>query len=180
MELKMTEKERDKLLAEIVERELGMFLAAPSQGGPSQHQERPDAFRIMRLMTHSAHGEKFLRSYLGDLRQAQKKGRNFTVEKYGLLDELIDSLSDNPLIDEIADAETSFLTEAAQLHPGIIKAAGSEMYKNFLRCELRTLSPQSLELYAEEMREAKRAGANPALERHNWLARKLGKPTLSD
>lgn len=176
----MTDLERDKILDEIVQKELAMFLATPTPDGPSEYQQRPETFKLMRYMTHSAHDKEFLQSYLNDLRDAEKAGRNFMIEKYALMDDLIEPLSDDPLLDEIADAETDFLDEAAELYPQIIKRDGSSEFHHYLRSELQTLSPQSLALYAAEIRKARKEGRNPALARHNWLARKLGKPSLDD
>lgn len=175
----MTEAQREDVLNEIVERELAMFLATPNEGGQADCQKRPETFRLMRRMAHSAHGDDFLNSYLSDLRQAERDGRNFMIEKYALMDELIPPLSESPLIAEIANAETDYLDEAAALYPEIIRRAGSDRFARYLASELQTLSPRSLELYAEEIRQARAGGRNPVLERHNWLARKLGRPPLS-
>lgn len=176
----MSEREREEALAEIVQRELAMFLATPSEGGPSACQQRPETFKLMRHMAHSAHGDAFLNSYLDDLRMAEEEGRNFMLEKYALMDELIPPLSQSPLLDEIADAETGYLDEAARMYPQIMKRDGSDAFRNYLRCELQTLSPRSLELYADEIRKAREEGRNLVLERHNWLAGKLGKPRLDE
>ena len=54
------------------------------------------------------------------------------------------------------------------------------MFRRYLRCELETLSPATLELYAGEIRRARREGRNLVLERHRWLARLLGKGSLEE
>lgn len=172
---------RESALNEIVERELAMFLATPNEGGTADCQQRPATFRLMRQMAHCVHTSEFLQSYLEDLRKAEKQGRNFMIEKYALMDERIEPLSDDPLIDEVADAETSFLEKAAALYPQIIQRNGTDMFRRYLRSELQTLSSESLALYAAEIREAQKAGRNTVVERHDWLARKLGrKPLLAD
>lgn len=170
----MSEQSRDEMMNEIVERELAMFLSTPNQGGTADCQQRPETFKLMREMAHSFHNDAFLQSYLHDLREAEKTGRNFMVEKYALMDDLIPPLSDSPLLDEIANAESAWLEEAAQKYPAKIRRNGSNIFHKYLRSELQTLSPASLDLYAEEMREAVRQGRNPVIERHEWLARKLG------
>ena len=171
---------RKKILDEIIEIELKMFLATPNQGGTASCQERPETFRIMRKMAHHAHSDKFLESYLDDLHKAVESGRNFMLEKYARMDDLIPPLQDTPLLDEIADAETAFLENAAASHPDMIKRNDSKIFRTYLRCELETLSPASLAIYAEEIREAIACHRNPVLERHNWLARTLGKPPLQE
>lgn len=169
--------DKERLLDEIAERELQMFLASPGQGGEAQFQNRPEIFKLTRRMAHSAHDNEFLEAYLEDLREAAKNGRNFMREKYGY-DNPQRHGEDSSLVDEIADAEMLFLNQAASLYPDIIRHKASEEYRQYLRAELETLSPKSLELYAAEIRKDLANGCNPALERHNWLAAQLGKPLL--
>ena len=87
---------REAVLAEIVDRELAMFLATNNEGGISICQTRPDTFRAMRLMAHAAHEDAVLVSYLDDLRQAEADSRNFMVEKYARMDDRLPPLSTNP------------------------------------------------------------------------------------
>lgn len=174
----MTEQEREELIADITERELKMFMATPSLGGESELRDRPETFRLMRHMAHSAHDEAFLQAYLTDLREAEKSGRNLMAEKYARFNNLMPASNKSELPDEIAKAETEFLIEASDRFPEIIRKDGSERFRDYFRAEMETLSPASLALYAEEVRKAKEEGRNLALERHNWLASKLGKPQL--
>ena len=55
---------REAVLAEIVDRELAMFLTTNNEGGVSICQTRPDTFRAMRLMAHAAHEDAVLVSIL--------------------------------------------------------------------------------------------------------------------
>lgn len=169
---------KDKLLREIVERELSMFLTAPEESGIEGMRQSPDAMRLMRNMTHSAHGNAFLKSYLEDLRKAEESGRNFMLEQLARTNNKIPPLSTNPLLDEIADSEIAFQKEASDLYPDIIPHKGSEEFRHYLRSGLESLSDETLRHYAEEMRKARTEGRNPALERYNWLARKMGREEL--
>ena len=166
---------REALLAEIVERELAMFLATNNEGGVSVCQTRPDAFRAMRKMAHSAHNDALLASYLDDLRQAETQGRNVMVEKYARMDDRLPPLSTSPLLDQIADAEQAFLQDAQRRYPHVIKSNGQGMFRRYLRCELETLSPRTLELYAAQVSRAQHEGRNLVVERHDYLMRLLGK-----
>ena len=166
---------REVLLAEIVERELAMFLATNNEGGVSVCQTRPDAFRAMRKMAHSAHDDALLASYLDDLRQAEAQGRNVMVEKYARMDDRLPPLSTSPLLDQIADAEQAFLQDAQRRYPHVIKSNGQGMFRRYLRCELETLSPRTLELYAAQVSRAQHEGRNLVVERHDYLMRLLGK-----
>ena len=166
---------RNAALAEIVERELAMFLATSNEGGVSVCQTRPDTFRAMRKMAHSAHDDALLESYLADLRQAEADGRNVMVEKYARMDDRLPPLSTSPLLDQIADAEEAFLHEAQRLYPNVVKSNGQGMFRRYLRCELETLSLRTLELYAAQIDRARREGRNLVVERHDYLMRLLGK-----
>ena len=166
---------REAVLAEIVERELAMFLATNNEGGVSACQTRPDTFRAMRRMAHSAHDDAVLASYLADLQQAEADRRNFMVEKYARMDDRLPPLSTSPLLDEIADAEEAFLQDAQRRYPNVIKSNGQGMFRLYLRCELETLSHRTLELYAAQVRRAQQLGRNLVVERHDYLMRMLGK-----
>lgn len=167
--------DREAVLAEIIERELAMFLATNNEGGVSECQTRPDTFRAMRKMAHSAHEDVVLASYLTDLRQAEVDNRNFMVEKYARMDDRLPPLSTSPLLDEIADAEEAFILEAQERYPHVMQSDGRGMFRHYLRCELETLSPRTLELYAAQIRRAREQGRNLAVERHDFLMRLLGK-----
>ena len=166
---------REAVLAEIVARELAMFLATSNEGGVSVCQTRPETFRAMRKMAHSAHDDALLQSYLADLRQAEADGRNFMVEKYARMDDRLPPLSTSPLLDQIADAEEAFLHEAQRRYPNVIKSNGQGMFRRYLRCELETLSLHTLELYAALVGRAQQQGRNLVVERHDYLMRLLGK-----
>ena len=169
---------REAVLAEIVERELVMFLATNNEGGVSACQTRPETFRAMRKMAHSAHDDALLASYLDDLRQAEAHGRNFMVEKYARMDDRLPPLSTSPLLDQIADAEEAFLQEAQRRYPHVIKGNGQGMFRRYLRCELETLSPRTLALYAAQVGRAQQQGRNLVVERHDYLMRLLGKGSI--
>lgn len=167
--------DREAVIAEIIDRELAMFLATNNEGGVSECQTRPDTFRAMRKMAHSAHEDAVLASYLTDLRQAEVNHRNLMVEKYARMDDRLPPLSVNPLLDVIADAEEAFLHEAQERYPHVIKRNGQGMFRRYLRCELETLSDRTLELYAEQVRRARQTGRNLVIERHDFLMRLMGK-----
>ena len=167
--------DREATLAEIIERELAMFLATNNEGGVSECQTRPDTFRAMRKMAHSAHDDALVASYLDDLQQTEAQGRNVMVEKYARMDDRLPPLSTSPLLDQIADAEQAFLHDAQQRYPHVIKSNGQGMFRRYLRCELETLSPRTLELYAAQVSRAQHEGRNLVVVRHDYLMRLLGK-----
>ncbi len=183
---------RQKLLDEIIERELKMFLSTPNQGGQASCQQRPDSFRMMRWMAHAIHSEASLLSYLADLEQAESLGRNFMIEKYARMDNLIPALTHNPLVQLIAEAEHSWLCAAAQKYPlffhntnknqGAGPQTGDEraMFKRYLSCELETLSDQTLEHYYNEVLLAQKEGRNLVEDRHDLLCQRMGFSSLAE
>lgn len=174
---KMTEDERNATLEEIGRLELAMFLAVGAEDESAANQRRPEMFALTRLMNLSPHSDGFLLSYLDDLRLAAKAGRNLILAKYA--NEESDESPESALPrEEIADAEADFLAEGAERYPQVFKPGDPEVFRGHLLNELRALSPQSLRLYAREVREARETGRNLAIERHNWLAEKLGKEPL--
>ncbi|MEG6503555.1 DUF4125 family protein, partial [Desulfovibrio sp. 1214_IL3152] len=171
---------RQALLAEIIERELVMFPATPNEGGTALCQQRPDSFRVMRRMAHEPLNAETLASYLEDLRRAEQTGRNFMIEKYARMDNRLPPLSTSPLLDEIADAEEAFMRTASAKYPHVVVPDSRGAFKKCLRCELETLSPQTLALYAQDLRQARHAGRNAAEERYACLARLMGKSGLEE
>ena len=87
-------------------------------------------------------------------------------------------LSTSPLLDQIADAEEAFLHDAQRRYPHVIKSNGQGMFRRYLRCELETLSPRTLELYAAQISRAQQQGRNLVVERHEYLMRLLGKGSI--
>lgn len=170
---------RERVLQDIIERELAMFLAAPNEGGPAACQQRPETFRLMRWMAHAVHDNATLLSYLRDLEEAESNGRNFMIEKYARMDDRIPPLSANPRITAIADAEALWLEEAARRYPLSLRGNGGDMFHRYISCELETLSDQTLDLYFREVRDAREENRNMVEERHNLLCRRLGYASLA-
>lgn len=171
---------KEQLLDDIIEAELAMFLATPNEGGVASCQERPDVFRVMRKMAHCVHKMEFLRSWLDDLRRAKLDGRNLMLEKYARMDDLLPPISENPLLDRIADMETEFLIDAIPRSNGMIRPESVNGFRRYLRSELETMSDATLAFYAAEIEEAKKAGVNPVLQRHEWLAARLAESANPD
>lgn len=164
---------KKELTDKIIAIEEEMFMATPNEGGVASCQKTPKTFRLMRAMQHLPHGEEFLLSYLDDLEAAKASDRNFMIEKYARMDNLIPPINENPLIAKIAEREAGFLEEAASQNPRIQRREEPGRFKKYISCELETLSDKSLALYAEELEKAMLVGENPALARFAWLEKKL-------
>ncbi|MEG2172390.1 MAG: DUF4125 family protein [Desulfovibrionaceae bacterium] len=170
---------RDALLDAIIEMELVMFVATPNEGGPASCQQKPEAFRMMRWMAHCIHDEATLLSYYNDLQAAQINERNLMVEKYARMDNRIPPVSTSPLVDHIAEAESSWLEAAVNLYPHALKGNGKQVFKHYISCELETLSDETLEHYANEVNIALQNNKNLVIDRHDMLCKRLGYESLA-
>lgn len=175
----MTEESREAHIKEIVDRELGMFLAVRNRGGRSMCQERPESFRVMREITHGVLSGEFLQSYQEDLKRAEEQGRNFMTEKYALMDSLIPSLSADPRIREIVAAEGAWRDAVAAQFPRTVQPDGFAGFCLYLGCELQTYSAATIKAYWDCVERAREQGRNLVQERYELLMRKLGYGSLA-
>ena len=171
---------RQAMLDDIIERELEMFLSVTNRGGVSSCQERPDTFRTMRWTSHSVQTDSFLASYLADLKEAKEQGRNFMVEKYALMENLIPALSTDPAIKTIVDTEGAWRDALAALYPHVFRVEAGEHFRLYLGSELQTLSPKTLSLYRERIQKAIDDKGNLVLERYENLFHKMGYASIAE
>ena len=175
---------REELLNGIIEIEWNMFQEVPNIGGKASCQEDLRTFRIMRSSQALSWSDAALESYLNDLQEAEKKGRNLLAEKYARMmkstspleyarvEHLIPPLDTEvpPLIDKIVETILEWEKELSQKFPYIIKrgrpihssedmpfAASLETY---LRGELATYSERTLGLYYEHLLKQKSEDRN--------------------
>lgn len=172
--------EQEKLIDEIIEYELKMFLAVQNLGGTANCQQHPKAFKIMRKMSHSVQNIAFLQSYLNDLKQAKEKQRNLMVEKYALMDNLIPDLTCDERIGIIVEKEAAWRDITAHMYPHVIKHEDSTYFKNYLQGELQTLSPESLTFYYENVVQADKEDRNLIQERYAYLIKLLGYSSIEE
>jgi hypothetical protein len=163
---------RKDLVKNIVEIELRMFEQVRTSE-PSLCKDRPETFRAMREMTHSALSTETLRSYLGDLQKAEAEGRNLLTEKYARMDDRIPPIKINRLIDDIVELETRWMRELSQKYPQSFRG-GSGGFELYLSSELETYSDETLELYFGDACKAEKEGRNLAEERYTKLAQQIG------
>ncbi len=169
--------QHDSLVGRIVAVELQMFERVRTSE-PSLCQERPEAFRSMRAMTHSVLSEETLRSYLADLERAAAEGRNLMTLKYARMGGQIPPLKDNPLIAEIVRIESRWMKELAERYPHVIR--GGPDFENYLACELETYSDETIALYHRDVSQAVAEGRNLAEERYNWLFSRIGYGSIAE
>lgn len=90
--IKIEKTAKDKLINEIVDTELQMFISVNNLGGaPAPCQRDQDTFYIMRYSQHQAFSEAMLELYKNDLHDAKVAGRNLVAEKYAYMMEFSDN-----------------------------------------------------------------------------------------
>ena len=72
------------------------------------------------------------------------------------------------------------MQELAQRFPDVITGGGGVAFRNYLACELETLSDTTLALYHRDVCAAHAAGTNLAEEGYTWLFLKLGYASLAE
>ena len=71
-----------ELIESIVSIEWEMFQETKNEGGRADCQNNYNTFTLMRRSQFMAWNEELLRSYLADLREGERNGRNLVTEKY--------------------------------------------------------------------------------------------------
>jgi hypothetical protein len=175
---------KEKLIDQIVELEWEMFSNASNIGGKASCQNRPKDFEIARRAQALTWSEAVLESYLEDLIAAKKEGRNLMTEKYARMmestspseyAEIADMIPPVPpetldLIDKIIEIHREWDAEVSRKFPHIrakgrpfsssqdsFQVTSSETY---MRGELATYSPKTLQLYYEHLLQQKAENIN--------------------
>lgn len=171
---------RRDLLVEVVEWELVMFQEVRNRGGRADCQERPEAFRLMREITHAVLSDSFVESYLQDLRRCEAEGRNFMTEKYAVMEGQIVPFNPDPRIPDIARTESAWRNAVASDYPHVVGPDGGDAFRRYLFAELQTYSSATIGAYADCVSAALREDRNLAMERYELLMRKLGSGSLAE
>lgn len=169
--------DKEALLRRIVEIELGMFERV-RVAEPTRCQERPEAFKAMRTMTHSALSAETLAAYLEDLEKALSENRNLMTLKYARMEGKIGPLKENPLIHDIVQTEQRWMSDLARKYPRVVK--GGPGFAPYLSAELETYSDKTLEFYFRDISRAVTEGRNLAEERYDYLFRRIGYGSIAE
>ncbi len=165
-----------ELIAAVVAAEWRMFQAVPNAGGLASCQQDPETFEIMRSSQAESWSEAVLESYLEDLARAERTGRNLLTEKYArmmqstapaeyaAIADLLPPLdaSSPALIEAIVAVVLGWEADLAARFPHVLARGrpvhasadrpGVTSLETYLRGELASYSPRTLELYLENVR----------------------------
>jgi len=166
---------KEEIIAKIIAIEWKMFQDVPNIGGTAPCQEEQQTFEIMRLSQAASWSEETLASYLDDLTEALKQGRNLMTEKYARMMEstspaeyvriehLIPSVSAEALslIEKIASIVLCWEEELFKRYPFVlrqgrpVRSSSDTLFvtslETYLKGELATYSLKTLELYHDHL-----------------------------
>lgn len=171
----------DDLVDAVLALEWAMFSRVKAEGRPAC-QNAPDNFRAIRGSLFETWTEPMLRSYRGDLLEAQAQARNLLTEKYARMDDRIPPLNANPLIGEILAIELGWQQDLEARFPALARTCcrrtdstgdGRE-FAVYLRSELETYGDETLRLYHGNLLSAVAEGRNFAVEALAKLVSKAG------
>ncbi len=175
---------RENLMAKLVKIEWDMFSNVKNIGGRAFCQDDPATFEIMRSSQFSGWSKDALESYLQDLEDTKKAGRNLLTEKYARMEKstspweyakikhLIPPLDSEvlPLINKIVEIEIEWVEELSKKIPYVIGVGRpirssqdspfATSLETYLRGELETYSKRTLELYYKNILDKKSQGTN--------------------
>ena len=185
--------EKEKLIAQIIEIELDMFVSVRSRY-PVECQEDPEGFRVMRSAQFVAWSEETLQSYLSDLKNAVHDGRNLMTLKYARMENLIPPLHENPQIDnmlnEIVMVQMAWQKEMFSKYPALMsrgrpltdteKQQSDTSFKTYLRCELETYSLMTLTHFFRDIMVNRSQEKNMTEEIYTHMVSGLGYSDLEE
>lgn len=167
------------LINQILDNELELFLnVAPAV--TSECQRNPEAFRLMRGSSFETWSEKTLALYLDHLNDCRSHESNPVREKYAKMQKLVPCQNSSDTLTDNLEIQKRWNQEARAKYPNIFKKSGEATFAWYLRCELDTYSPVTLESYLGDLRAAYREGQNLVIETYERVARKLGYRSLDE
>jgi len=193
---------KERLIEDIVNLEWEMFSQVNNLGGRAPCQEDENNFRIMREGQAETWSEQLLLSYYDDLQNAKTSGRNMATERYAYMMEhtypdeykamarFLPTVDDEKmaLIDEIVAIFLDWRVATSSRYPHLsIQGRAIFSYEDrpyqtsfetYLRSELKTYSPATINLYHALTLEHK--DAEVSLEEKSLfnIVRKYGYETL--
>ena len=175
---------REDMIDRIIEAEWKMFQAVSNIGGRAACQDDWKTFRIMRAGQSASWSDETLESYLDDLNEAERSGRNLLTEKYARMmrstspseyaqiEHLLPAVDPKAieLIEQIVMIVLGWEQELLEKFPHIFKrsrplfstvdSVGVTSMETYLRGELATYSLRTLELYLDHIQKEQSENIN--------------------
>ena len=175
---------REDMIDSIIKAEWQMFQDVPNIGGRAACQDDLETFRIMRAGQSASWSDATLESYLDDLNEAKRSGRNLLTEKYARMmgstspleyariEHLLPPVDPEAieLIEQIVKIVLEWEQELLEKYPYIIKrsrplfstedSVGVTSMETYLMGELPTYSLRTLELYVDHIQKEQSENIN--------------------
>jgi hypothetical protein len=196
---------REERIAQVLLLEWAMFHAVPNVGGGrASCQEDRSTFEINRGGQFESWSDAALNSYLTDLQEAQRDGRNLLTEKYARMMEatspeeyakiahLLPPLDPEAgkLIEDIVEVALAWEEALAHRYPYVlgrgrpIRRSGDSRHvtsvETYLRGELATYSVDTLRLYADHVRKLREDGENGSERILDYVMKRHGFASLEE
>jgi hypothetical protein len=169
-----------RIIAEILDREVAMFLRVPARQEPSCRAHLDD-MQLHRRGQFSVWSPSCCESYLRDLRRAEEEGRNLMTIKYARMEDLIPPVSQSKWIPEIVSRFVGWQREMLSHYPNIMRGGRDiDDFANYLRCELETYSDATLELLWKDVDAFSREKQNMSKAIYEFLARQSGYTNIDE
>lgn len=193
-----------ELVEKIVTLEWEQFDKVQNKGGRASCQDDWGTFSIMRKSQYLTWPEELLKSYYGDLRNAEEKGWNLITEKYARMmkstapeeyellkkDLPVRSQEREQIAEEIIKIQVAWMEEFAKEYPEMAINARSihtyednvfnTSYETYLRGELGTYSEETFVLYGRFITALLQQDRNLAYETMTNTAKLYGYASVED
>jgi hypothetical protein len=195
---------REDMIDSIVEAEWKMFQDVPNIGGRAACQDDLKTFRIMRAGQSASWSDAMLESYLDDLNDAKRSGRNLLTEKYARMmrstspseyariEHLLQPIDPEAieLIDQIVKIVLEWEQELLEKYPYIVKrgrplfsredSIGVTSMETYLRGELSTYSIRTLALYLDHIQKEQSENVNGSAITLLYMIKQYGYDSLEE
>ena len=195
---------REDIIDSIIEIEWKMFQDVPNIGGRATCQDDSETFRIMRAGQSASWSDATLESYLHDLNEAKRSGRNLLTEKYARMmrstspleyaqiEHLLPLVDHQTieLIEQIVKIVLEWEEELLEKFPYIIKRSrplfstedsiGVTSMETYLKGELSTYSLKTLELYLDHIQREQSENVNGSGVTLLYMVKQYGFTSLEE
>jgi hypothetical protein len=192
------------MINSIIEAEWEMFQQVSNIGGRASCQDDSGTFRIMRAGQSAGWSDAMLESYLDDLNEAKKSGRNLLTEKYARMmgstspleyariEHLLPPVESEviELIERIVRIVLQWEEELLEKYPYIIKrgrplfrtqdSIGVTSKETYLRGELSTYSQKTLEMYLDHIQKEESENINGSAITLLYMVKQYGYSSLEE
>ena len=195
---------REDMIDSIVEAEWKMFQDVPNIGGRAACQDDLKTFRIMRAGQSASWSDAMLESYLDDLNDAKRSGRNLLTEKYARMmrstspseyariEHLLQPIDPEAieLIEQIVKIVLEWEQRLLEKYPYIVKrgrplfsredSIGVTSMETYLRGELSTYSIRTLASYLDHIQKEQSENVNGSAITLLYMIKQYGYDSLEE